>query len=195
MNIGLRWQVRSTLLLAFLLPFSASVHGDERYSRHLHIELPTRSTVNINKTVRIIASPGTTVVYGEIVPGEPYPGYPADVGMPRLLRTSDNRCLEADSAGSTVSAGHCHGRHSQQAWLDQGRIRLAGLCLDAGYGDAGSTVSVRACRSGPEQQWLWQGAQLIHAGSGLCLDGADAANNGRLRLQDCTGSLTQRFYR
>ena len=171
-------------------------HGDTS----VQVQLPVRTEVNINRNVRIYAPPGTTVIYGEGVPvGYPYnaaynDAYP-DHAPQRLLRSSNGLCVDAgevrpQGGGTVLTTGACHGRIGQQWRWQQGRLAVAGLCLDAmGGGQAGAPVGTFTCSGSIDQQWQWQGGQIRHVGSGLCLDSSDNV----LRTQRCGGNAGQYF--
>ncbi|WP_280724205.1 ricin-type beta-trefoil lectin domain protein [Kitasatospora sp. MAA4] len=106
-----------------------------------------------------------------------------------LVDPASGRCLNVDTADSSVGLRSCDGRPTQQ-WVATAHAELrtqdTGLCL-APSSDAvqpGTRVMVRSCTGSASQQWTAQsGGSLFNPSSGLCLDVLSGYTNSTAPLQ------------
>lgn len=185
-----------------LMVLVGCVYSEGPDGRYAHIDLPTQNTVTVNKTVRIYAPPGTTVVYGDTTPlayptvygTQTYPGS-ARRGM---VRTYDGLCLDIapgqpPQAGSVLMNFTCHGRNSQQIQWYDGRMRVAGWCLEAvATGQNTAMVVANDCRNSQAQYWHFEGQRIRSAWGGLCLDSGTGLRTP-LQLNPCQPVAGQTF--
>ncbi|PIT14192.1 hypothetical protein BGI32_08160 [Snodgrassella alvi] len=169
-------------------------HGE----RDIIVDLPVSSTTTINKTVRIDAPAGATVIYTDTPVYPAVPSYPTVLPYPPVypvspsisLRPVGHVCLRNDgisSAWQSVMLDSCSsGEISEAMYFHQGQVWLNSRCL-AVKNNAVRTVT---CALNRENNWLLTGRQLRDRNSNLCVDGAQ----GRLQLQPCRDVTTQQFH-
>lgn len=68
------------------------------------------------------------------------------------------------------------------------QLKLFGLCLGSGSGQASSPVTLQDCDGSARQQWNLRGDGELHGINNLCLDAGESNANGTpLRLSECNG--------
>ena len=177
------------------------VYRDHRPDRRISVRIPTQSTTTINKTVRIYAPPGSTVIYGEIpvysaMNGD-YPSQttiiaPSTAGF-ATLRMASGQCVtmgdELADGRAAVFEAPCLSRHrSQMLGFRQGRVIINGMCLQT----QGSAVFGRRCTGDSMQDWRRIQNQIRLNGTNLCLQSSGWDGTG-LAVSQCDGTQKQRF--
>lgn len=184
-------KIQFLLPALFVLPACTYLDGPD--GRFLSLDLPVETTHTVQRTVRVDAAPGTTVIMNESSPLDGYYRPVLNNGSRVLLRqVGDNSCLglERGSMPPYLVSQPCHGRNNQQFMFNGPRLSVNGLCLEV-VGGAGSPVAAMVCQNSRSQHWLAEGDHIRSAANGLCLDGS----GGAVRLQYCNNGMGQRFYR
>ncbi|WP_439144567.1 ricin-type beta-trefoil lectin domain protein [Snodgrassella gandavensis] len=187
-------------MLCLLAPVAdaAVIYHSGHGERDIIVDLPVSSTTTINKTVRIDAPAGATVIYTDTPVYPAVPSYPTVLPYPPVypvspsisLRPVGRVCLHNDGISSvwqSVVLDSCSGGEISEAmYFHQGQVWLNSRCL-AVRNNAVGTVT---CAPNRENNWLLTGRQLRDRNSNLCVDGAQ----GRLQLQPCRDVISQQFH-
>ncbi|WP_066567127.1 hypothetical protein [Snodgrassella sp. CFCC 13594] len=122
----LRWLI---FVSVFTPVYADVVYRDHRPDRRISVRIPTQSTTTINKTVRIYAPPGSTVIYGEIpvdsaMEGD-YPSQttiiaPSTAGL-ATLRMASGQCVtmgdELADGRAAVFEAPCLSSTAAKCWV------------------------------------------------------------------------------
>lgn len=184
-------------LLPVVLLLSGCMYAETPEGRVAVVDLPVHNTTTINKTVRIIAPPGTTVVYGESAPyhyvRDPYPQtYPARLP----LYAANGNCLDGRRATpSSLQTAPCNGMAYQDFAFMHNTLQTLGQCVSVSSGrfSSRSRISLVACNGSIEQQWFADGQRIRSMLNGQCLDASKTGS--AVRLQSCDDSIGQQFGR
>jgi beta-glucanase (GH16 family) len=116
-------------------------------------------------------------------------------GVAGTITGAGGRCVDASGGvGAAIRLSTCDGARAQVWNHGAGTLQSLGRCLDVTHSGTANGTAVRLydCNGSAAQAWTPRGTRLVNAGSGKCLDGADADGAG-LRIWDCDGRASQQW--